>query len=116
MDDSLREFLDAMEAERESVGATGGAPAGSAFLGALGRMTSEAAYAPAVRHLAEMGYSTEEIREQLLYPATHEQIEEVLRESRKKAESGESEYVYVKDTDKYGKPTFRRVRKSGADK
>ncbi len=116
MDDSLREFLDAMEAERETMGVTGGAPAGSAFLGALGRMTSEAGYAPAVRHLAELGYTVEEIKEQLLYPATDEQIEAVLRESREKAESGESEYVYVKDTDAYGKPTFRRVRKDQADK
>lgn len=52
-------------------------PEGRYFKDALANFTSEAAYGGAVRHLYDMGYSAEQIREKLLYPASVQQIEKV---------------------------------------
>lgn len=89
-------------------------PEGRYFKDALANFTSEAAYGGAVRHLYDMGYSAEQIREKLLYPASVQQIEKVIDEYERRRNSPEQDYEYVQDTDQYGKRSFRRVKKSDA--
>ncbi len=85
-------------------------PEGKYFREALASFTSEAAYAGAVRHLHDLGYSAGQIRERLLYPASVQQIEKVIDDYEAQKNSPEGDYVYVQDVDKYGKRSFRRVK------
>lgn len=87
---------------------------GRYFKEALANFASEAAYAGAVRHLYDMGYSVEQIRRNLLYPVSVQQIEKVIDEYRKRQESSEEDYEYVQDVDQYGKRSFRRIKKPRA--
>ena len=84
---------------------------GRYFKEALANFASEAAYAGAVRHLYDLGYSVEQIRQNLLYPVSVQQIESVIDEYRKRQKSPEADYEYVQDVDRYGKKSFRRVKK-----
>ncbi len=86
-------------------------PEGEYFREALAGFASEAAYAGAVRHLYDLGYSAEQIREKLLYPVSVSQIEKVIDGYVKRQNSPEGDYEYVQETDRYGKKSFRRVRK-----
>lgn len=89
-------------------------PEGRYFKEALADFTSEAAYGGAVRHLYDLGYSVEQIKENLLYPVSLRQIEKVIDEYEKRRNSPEQDYEYVQETDQYGKRSFRRVKKSEA--
>lgn len=88
---------------------------GRYFQEALANFTSEAAYAGAVRHLYDLGYSVEQIKENLLYPVSLQQIERVIDDYRAGQNSPEGDYIYIQDTDKYGKKSFRRIKKQAAD-
>lgn len=88
---------------------------GRYFQEALANFTSEAAYAGAVRHLYDMGYSVEQIRKNLLYPASVRQIEQVIDDYRAGKGALEQDYVYIQDTDRYGRKSFRRVKKQAAE-
>lgn len=86
-------------------------PEGEYFREALAGFASEAAYAGAVRHLYDLGYSAEQIREKLLYPVSVSRIQKVIDGYIKRHNSPEGDYEYVQATDRYGKKSFRRVRK-----
>ena len=114
-------FFEAKKEEflRESSGEAQDSP-GEAFREALGRFTGEVAYAGAVRKLHAQGYPPEEIRKQLHYPATPEQIRAVIeaQEAAKSTEapadatSGSADapvhYEIVREFDALGRPSFRR--------
>ncbi len=95
-------------------GALSAVPEGGYFREALAGFVSEAAYAAAVRHLYDKGYSVEQIRKNLLYPVSVQQIESVIEEYRKRQSSPERAYEYVQDTDRYGKKSFRRIERQEA--
>lgn len=80
------------------------------FQEALGKMTAQSAYGDAVLHLHKKGLSPEQIREQLLYPASIQNIERVIADYENRLQSG-NQYDYVQDTDSYGRRSFRRVRR-----
>lgn len=84
---------------------------GRYFQEALANFTSEAAYVGAVRHLCALGYSAEQIKENLLYPVSLERIRQVIDEYRAEQDTPEQEYVYIQDTDRFGRKSFRRVEK-----
>lgn len=89
------------------------------FRNALADFTHEAANGGAIRHLADLGYTVRQIAAQLDFPALYERVQKetwerlvdtgviLLQEPgsgrrRKRA-------VYVREYDKYGKASFRRV-------
>lgn len=89
------------------------------FQDALARFTHEAANGGAIRHLADIGYTVEQIRAKLDFPAPYERVQRavwqrlvdtgvILYEEPGKGEPKEKA-VYVKEYDRYGKSTFRRV-------
>lgn len=89
-------------------------PEGRYFKEALAGFVSEAAYAGAVRHLYDEGYSVEQIRKNLLYPVSVEQIERVIDDYIRRRNSPDRDYEYIQETDRYGRKSFRRVKKPDA--
>lgn len=89
-------------------------PEGRYFKEALADLTSEAAYVGAVRHLYDLGYSVEQIKKNLLYPISVQQIERVIDDYVKRQDSPERDYEYIRETDQYGRKSFRRVKKPEA--
>jgi len=86
------------------------------FQKAVSGFTFDLAARGAIRHLYDLGYSAEEIRPRLSYPVSVAQIEQELEtyeEEKRAAESGLPQYEFIKETDSYGRTTFRRVRKEG---
>lgn len=81
------------------------------FQKALSNMTSEFAYAGAVRHLYDLGYSAERIKQEISYPVSLEKITRVMEEYEKKKNSPEDEYEFVLETNVYGRRSYRRVKK-----
>ena len=89
------------------------------FREALSGFTFEAAGGGAIRHLADLGCTVDEIEKQLLYPISHKKVQRTVWEHLVKKriilleEPGKSETPekaeYVKEYDRYGKATFRRV-------
>lgn len=82
----------------------------SYFQAALHKMTSEFAYADAIIHLHKRGLTPEQIEKQLLYPVSIRNIEKVIADYEKNLRT-EGCYEYVRDTDAYGRTSFRRVRR-----
>lgn len=95
------------------------------FRKALADFTHEAANGGAIRHLADLGYTVRQIAAQLDFPAPYERVQKetwerlvdtgviLLQEPgsggrRKRA-------VYVREYDKYGKASFRRVSEEEQD-
>lgn len=91
------------------------------FQEALANFTQEAANGGAIRHLADLGYTVKQITERLDFPAPYEKVRQAVWEHliaagvilREEPGSGghKEEAVYVKEYDRYGKATFRRVVK-----
>lgn len=84
---------------------------GRFFREALAGFVSETAYVGAVRHLHDLGYTVEQIRKDLFYPVSVRQIEEVIADYEAEKHSPERDYEYIQETDRYGKKSFRRVKK-----
>ena len=89
------------------------------FREALADFVQETAYGNAVRHLADRGYTVAQIMERLEYPAPCEKVRRmvwkhledngvILREEPGSGRHRER-FSYVKEYDRNGKPTFRRV-------
>lgn len=89
------------------------------FREALADFVQETAYGGAVRHLADRGYTVAQIMERLEYPAPCEKVRRmvwkhledngvILREEPGSGRHRER-FSYVKEYDRNGKPTFRRV-------
>ncbi len=92
------------------------------FREALADFVQETAYGGAVRHLADRGYTVAQIMERLEYPAPYERVRRMVWEHLKDRgvilcdEPGSGRprerFSYVKEYDRNGKPTFRRVPES----
>ena len=81
------------------------------FQETLSSFTSEFAYAGAVRHLYELGYSPQRIQSELLYPVSLEKINRVIEEYERALNNPEAQYEYVQETDELGRRSFRRKYK-----
>lgn len=92
----------------------------SFFQKALADFTYEAACGGAVRHLADRGFTTAQIRERLDFPVPYGRIQKevwkrlvstgvILREEPGGGDSREKT-VYVREYDRYGKASFRREK------
>lgn len=88
------------------------------FKKALFNFSQDMANGGAIRHLWNLGYSIRQIMERLDYPAPYGRIQEVVWQhlldtgtiSLVKPEAGkEKKFSYVKEYDKYGRTSFRRV-------
>ncbi len=89
------------------------------FKKALSNFTFDAACGGEIRHLTDLGYTVKQIRERLSYPAPKEKVQQavwshlidtgvlLLEEPGKAALKAAP--IFVKEYDKYGKPSFRRV-------
>lgn len=88
------------------------------FRDALAHFTQEAASGGAIRHLADLGYSVKQIAENLDFPTPYGKVQAAVwahfletgvilpgRPGGAKKEKA----VYVKEYDKYGKTSFRRI-------
>ena len=106
----------------------------SYFQKALADFTQEAASGGAIRHLADMGYTVKQIMERLDFPTPYERVQKAVWERllctgvilRKEPGSGGpfsrkgdfspedgisgKKAVYVREYDRYGKASFRRVQ------
>lgn len=89
------------------------------FQDALTKFTHEAAGGGAIRHLTDRGYTVAQILERLDFPVPRERVRQtvwerlmdtgiLLREEPGKG-GGKEKAVYVREYDRYGKSTFRRV-------
>ncbi len=94
----------------------------SYFQKALADFTQEAASGGAIRHLADLGYTAEEIQRELAFPTPIPRIRRVVWEHlldtgvvlREVPVTGavREKVAYVREYDQYGKPSFRRVAAS----
>ncbi len=94
----------------------------SYFQKALADFTQEAASGGAIRHLADLGYTVEEIQRELAFPTPISRIRRVVWEHlldtgvvlREVPGTGavREKVAYVREYDQYGKPSFRRVAAS----
>lgn len=89
------------------------------FQKALSDFTYETASGGAIRHLADSGYTVQQIAEQLDFPTPYERVQKtvwehllgqktILSEKPGSGEGKESVH-YVREYDRYGKASFRRV-------
>lgn len=95
---------------------------GAWFQKALRDFTRETANGGAIRHLADLGYTVEEIRRELAFPASYESVGNmvwkhlldtgvVLCEDPRERRAAALRAEFVREYDRYGKPSFRRVAK-----
>ncbi|MCD7708488.1 MAG: hypothetical protein LUI02_01280 [Clostridiales bacterium] len=75
---------------------------------AASKMAFEAACGGAIRHLADLGYTAEEIVERLDFPAPYEKVQKIMEEHIAEKEKPKK-YDFVQEHDKYGRITYRRV-------
>ncbi len=91
------------------------------FKEALGNMTREAAYAAAVCHLTDLGYSARKIEGTLTFPAPYESIRRIafehmlktgilLREDPAVKKPDTERVEYVLEEGSFGRKSFRRIR------
>lgn len=88
------------------------------FKKALSNFTQDMANGGAIRHLWDLGYSIRQIKEQLDYPVSFEKIQEVVWNHLlntgvicydKPGNGSQEKVTYVKEYDKYGRTSFRKV-------
>ncbi len=92
------------------------------FKSAITNFSQDAANGGAIRHLWNRGYSIREIMGQLDFPANYERVQNVVWEHllntgviclTKPEHTMGQKVTYVKEYDKYGRTSFRRVVKAG---
>lgn len=90
----------------------------SHFQNALSGFTHEVASGGAIRHLTDLGYTTRQITEQLDFPTPFARVQKEVWQRLLDTEvilTGEpgsvkrEKFTYVREYDKYGKASFRRV-------
>ena len=96
------------------------------FKKALSNFAYESASGGEIRHLADLGYTVKQIMERLDFPTPYERVQRtvwehfhntgVLLSEEPGSEKQKEKSVYVKEYDKYGKPSFRRVNDSDQEK
>lgn len=89
------------------------------FKKALTNFSQDMANGGAIRHLWNRGYSIRQIIEQLDFPAPYERVQNVVWEhlvdtgvvclTKPEAAHRQEQVSYVKEYDKYGRTSFRRV-------
>lgn len=88
------------------------------FRKALADFTCEAASGGAIRHLADRGYTVKQIKEKLDFPTSCHRVQKAVWQhfidtgvilQEKPGGSRKKKAVYVREYDKYGKATFRRI-------
>lgn len=89
------------------------------FKNALSNFTFEAACGGAIRHLADLGYTVKQITEQLNFPTSCERVQKTVWERLlstgvvRLTPPGDGEIIekteFVKEYDKYGKVSFRKI-------
>lgn len=89
------------------------------FFDALNRFVFEEAGGAAIRHLADRGYTARQIADTISFPLPYEKVREAftahLLEKGVLLREKTTEHVkrekteYVREYDRYGKPSFRRV-------
>lgn len=99
---------------------------GSCFQNALADFTHEAASGGAIRHLADLGYTVEEIREELAFPTSCGKVQStvwrhlsdtgVILSEEPGSGQASPKAVYVREYDSYGRPSFRRVPAAGDER
>lgn len=96
----------------------------SFFQNALGNFTHEVASGGAIRHLTDMGYTVKQIMERLDYPTSEERVKRQVWERLLETEvilteepgsSKREKADYVREYDKYGRASFRRVVQTTAE-
>ncbi len=95
------------------------------FNKALQNMTVEFAGGGAVRHMADLGYNVDRIRESLDYPLSRDRIRDMLWKyyvdagrilpEEPSGDQPHTKVTYIKETGAYGKTSFRRVEKPVTD-
>lgn len=90
------------------------------FQDALADFTHEAASGGAIRHLTDMGYTVKQITKELDFPTPYEKVQKtvwqhliytgVILTEEPGIGRPEKKPVYVREYDKYGRTSFRRVR------
>lgn len=86
------------------------AESNSYFQKSLHNFTVKAAYRDAIRHLFDLGYSAEKIRDSLDYPVSAEVVEEEIRlylKEKEETEKSGGKKEYVREYDAFGHPSFR---------
>ncbi|MBD5531361.1 MAG: hypothetical protein HDQ98_04040 [Lachnospiraceae bacterium] len=92
-----------------------------AFGQALSDFTFDVACGGAIRHLAHLGYTAKEIHERLSFPVSYERVRQaytkylldtgILLREKPDAHQESQTYTYVQEEGKYGKKSFRRLKK-----
>lgn len=92
------------------------------FRDALHNFIFEEAAGGAIRHLADKGYTARQIADTLSFPLPYEKVREaytayllekgILLREEPTGHIRQEKTEYVREYDKYGKPSFRRVRVS----
>lgn len=96
------------------------------FNEALSNFTYESASGGEIRHLADLGYGVKQIVECLDFPTPYERVQKtvwehlhdtgVLLSEEPGSGKQKEKSVYVKEYDKYGKPSFRRINETNKEK
>lgn len=81
------------------------------FQAALENFAADVAYVKSIRHLYDLGLSVKEIQKQCTYPISIGKIEAVIEKYEKEKNSTQGCVTFVQDVDKYGRKSFRAVRK-----
>ncbi|MDE6903931.1 MAG: hypothetical protein K2P76_03110 [Lachnospiraceae bacterium] len=89
------------------------------FKNALKNFSQDMANGGAIRHLWNRGYSIRQIMEHLDFPANYERVQNVvwehliargvIRLTKPEPGEGQEQVSYVKEYDRYGRTSFRRV-------
>lgn len=96
----------------------------SFFQNALSNFTHEVASGGAIRHLTDLGYTVKQISEQLDFPTPFERVQRQVWERLLETEtvlteepgsSHKEKADYVREYDKYGRASFRRVVETPAE-
>lgn len=92
------------------------------FYNALHNFAFEEAGGGAIRHLADSGYTAKQIAETLSFPLPYEEVRKaftahllekgILLKEKPETHIRQEKTEYVREYDKYGKPSFRRVKAS----
>jgi len=82
------------------------------FAEALSAFTADVAYVGAVRHLYDAGYDIADIQKKISFPVSKGSIEKVVQDYEAEKQNKEDAYTFVQDIDRYGRKSFRKVKKS----